>query len=101
MSRRRKPKHQTHHAYVMVQINCHADHHVGRIVRQNGEDLIESPLERVYGPDGETTKVRAPCAACRAAGSKADPQIAWPRLIAMLDELEANPTEHKGTISTT
>ncbi|HUP72204.1 MAG TPA: hypothetical protein VM282_04085 [Acidimicrobiales bacterium] len=97
MSRRRKPKTETHHAYVMVQINCPEGHHVGRVVRQLGQDMME--LELIEGPNGEM-KVRAVCATCRAAGNKSNPQISWARLARMLDDLENNPTEYKATITT-
>jgi hypothetical protein len=108
VSRRREPGKDVSAIYVMVQIVCPEGHHVGKVVRQMGRDMLEHSLERVDGPNGET-KVRAVCPTCTGlAAVNAErppdtvavwvaptPQLRWDRIAALLDELEADPNRKK------
>jgi hypothetical protein len=89
VSRRKPSPKPTHHTYVMLQVVCREDptHHVGKLVRQRGREMIGKGLERVDGPNGET-KILSICPVCHGRGSKVAPQIRWDRIQAIFDDME-------------
>ena len=60
--------------------------------------MLEKPLVRLDGPNGETV-ITVACNTCRLRGEGApQPQVRWDRVSAMLDEMEA-AGEHRRQIS--
>ncbi len=88
MSRRRRPADDVHKVYVAARLLCRYGHILGLVVRQLGRDMLEAPLERVDGPNGETM-VRGSCSACTAEGRAIDAQIRWEHVKTVLDDIEA------------
>jgi hypothetical protein len=92
MSRRdRRDPNDVDTVFTMIQLVCFRDeeHHIGKVVRQRGRDMLEVGLNRIDGPSGET-KVAMVCPVCSPQGDTAAPQVRWDRLSAMLDEMELN-----------
>ena len=90
MSRRRSPADDVNHVFVALYLSCRKGHHLGKIVRQHGQDLVEWPLERIDGPNGES-KIRAVCKTCAALDASTDSQMRWDKITALLDGLQAGP----------
>lgn len=86
---RRKPDRDIIYTCIHIKCRRNPEHRIGRVVRQLGRDMLETGLERIDGPNGET-KILAVCPVCQAAGHTDRPQVRWDRLTTMLDEMESN-----------
>ena len=106
MSRPRRPPTNVEYTYVALVVRCPRGHVAGKVVRDEGSVMWDSPL-RVVERDGTEldcwgmssqpptgdAKLRSVCPVC-----KADSQLRWERVIAALDERHTTATGHRDTL---
>lgn len=93
MSRNRQ-RNTTDQVFALVRLVCPAGHVAAQVLKQHGRYSLFPGAVFVESPGGE--KIKCTCRECGEAGLHRDVQASWPKVRALLDEIE--PDHSRGVV---